>query len=253
MAASMAASAQAAPADRSGRRALIATLAPLVVGAAVLWTASRMTWVHATIEADHLGTIERSLNGSSWAPELTAIALGIVAIAAVLCFSRARVTRIVAGLAAVLGIVALVSVVQLVAGGPEATRIHSIVTAGADVARTAGGGGSGGVDRVPQWAVVTDSRAVLTGPSVAALGVVLILGGAAVGVTKPRPAQARGDRYQTPAALRAAATQHEAGEAQPGAGMTHRGADDNEVGAGSQDGDRLLWDSLDAGEDPTDR
>ena len=218
--------------QRTARGPLLKTVVPMIAGAAVMWGASRMTWVQATVEAEQLGAIQRSLTGSQWSPELTAIALGMLAMAGVLTFTRGTVARVIGVLATVFAALAVVPGLLLLFTGPDPERIHTIVTSGAAFARTSAGTNSG-LDAVPEWAVVTAAHVVAIGPLVATLGAALALLGAVVAVTKPRPAQSGGDKYRTPNQLREAAI--ESGDVDP------------------QDEDRLLWDSLDAGDDPTDK
>lgn len=214
---------------------LLRVAAPLglALGAAVLWGSTRMAWLSATVGAEQLGTVQRELTGALWAPEAAAIALGLLAMAVVLAFLRGTVARIVAVLGLLLAAAAAVPGLLLLTGGPDQNRVHSIMTTTQETARTTGGAASGGLSGVPEWAEVGDTTVHPAGPVIAALGALVGVAGAAAAVIKPAAPKPRGDKYRTPGQLREAATDG-------------GGADLSE-----QDSDRLLWDSLDAGEDPT--
>lgn len=205
----------------------------LAAGAAVLWISTRMGWLSATVDAEQLGTVRREITGADWAPEAAAIALGLLAMAVVLAFLRGTVARIVAVIGLLLAVAAAVPGLLLLTGGADEARVHSVMTADQESARTAGGAGADSLEGVPEWAEVGAVDTHPAGPLVAALAALVAAAGAASAVVKPMPPRPRGDQYRTPGQLRAAAT--EAGEQDLSA----------------QDADRLLWDSLDAGEDPT--
>lgn len=258
------------------------SLVLLVVGAAALWASSRIVWLTVHVSAEQLGEQTRTLTGGTWSPESTAVALGLLATAAVLLFTRGLVARIVAVVALLLAVLGGISGVLALGGGVDTSRVHSVLTATDGVARTSGSPSTEG-GTVPEWAEVTDATANPAGPAVAVAGALLALAGAAVAVIRPRPPTRRADRYRTPGELRREAEAAEAvgelgvpavggldgagsegnGEADGAAGSTGSTGSDlaaepsGASAAGSeplseQDADRLLWDSLDAGDDPTD-
>ena len=61
------------------RARLLVPVVLLVVGAALLWVASRMVWLDVVAFNDQSGTAARSLTGGQWQPALVPLALGAVA------------------------------------------------------------------------------------------------------------------------------------------------------------------------------
>ena len=269
------------------RSPLALSLLLIVAGAAAMWGSSRLVWLTATLDVEQLGAQTRSITGGTWSPESTAIALGLLAAGAALLFTRGLLARIVAVVALLLALLGGISGALALGGGVDTNRVHSVVTATDGVARTSGTSQDEGT--VPQWAVVGEVQAKPAGPALALGGAVLALVGAAFAVILPRPAAPRADRYRTPAELRREAeragaegglatggseTAPEVGSKDPDqassttdeaarTGESGDGRDDTRAGSrksagagpeeelSTQDADRLLWDSLDAGEDPT--
>lgn len=227
------------------RSPLALSLLLLALGALALWGSTRLPWIDAVAAADQFGMQERTLTGAKWSPESTAVALGLVATGAVLMFTRGLTARIVAVVAFVLAVLGGLSGAMALVGTPDSDRVHSVLTTSDAVARTSGVTDDEGT--VPEWAEITDVETRPAGPALAVAGALLALLGAASAVIRPRPAAPRADKYRTPAQLREDAEDAEAGgelAAQNDAGAAAEELSD-------EDSDRLLWDSLDAGDDPT--
>lgn len=227
------------------RSPLALSLVLIALGALALWGSTRLAWIDAVAVADQFGMQERTLTGAKWSPESTAVALGLVATAAVLMFTRGLTARIVAVVAFVLAMLGGLSGAMALVGTPDADRVHSVLTSSDGVARTSGVSDDEGT--VPEWAEITDVQTQPAGPALAAGGALLALIGAAFAVIRPRPAAPRADKYRTPGQLREDAESAEAGGEL--AAQNDEGEAARELSA--EDSDRLLWDSLDAGDDPT--
>lgn len=227
------------------RSPLALSLVLIALGALALWASTRLAWIDAVVAADQFGIQQRTLTGAKWSPESTAVALGLVATGAVLMFTRGLTARIVAAVALVLAVLGGLSGGMALVGTPDGSRVHSVLTNSDAVARTSGVSDDEGT--VPEWAEVTDVRTHAAGPALAAGGALLALLGAASAVIRPRPAAPRADKYRTPGQLREDAEQAEAGGELAAQNDKGQAAED----LSEQDSDRLLWDSLDAGDDPT--
>ena len=227
------------------RSPLALSLVLIALGALALWASTRLAWIDAVVAADQFGIQQRTLTGAKWSPESTAVALGLVATGAVLMFTRGLTARIVAAVALVLAVLGGLSGGMALVGTPDGSRVHSVLTNSDAVARTSGVSDDEGT--VPEWAEVTDVTTHAAGPALAAGGALLALLGAASAVIRPRPAAPRADKYRTPGQLREDAEQAEAGGELAAQNDKGQAAED----LSEQDSDRLLWDSLDAGDDPT--
>ncbi|WP_309230198.1 Trp biosynthesis-associated membrane protein, partial [Dietzia sp. DQ12-76] len=76
----------------------------LVLGAALLWIASRMVWVDVVAFNDQSGEVRRALTGSQWQPALVAVALGALAAVAAVALVRGTGARVVGAVIALLGL-----------------------------------------------------------------------------------------------------------------------------------------------------
>ncbi|RVW00442.1 TIGR02234 family membrane protein [Rhodococcus spongiicola] len=199
----------------STRATRIAAL--LLAGAALcLWAASRMTWV-TVASSDGLGEDRvTDLDGGNWAAATTPLALALVAAIAAAFAVRGWLVRVLGVLVAVVGVVAALPAIGLLAGGASNDRA-------ADIA---------GFARVATQVTATE---VSAGPAVLVLlGSLLALVGAVVLIRKPIAAGGLSSKYDSPAARREAAASRPAGD-----------------GKQEPQTQRMLWDALDAGEDPT--
>ncbi|MDV6280023.1 TIGR02234 family membrane protein [Rhodococcus jostii] len=200
------------PAQAGRRRSMISVLL-LAVAALCLWGASRMTWVEVT-SSDGLGEERTSaLVGGTWAAALTPLALTLVAAIAASFAVKGWALRVLGVLVAVVAVGAAVPAVGLIVSG-----------ASDDAGRLA---------ELPGRAEV-QSVSVHVGPAVLALvGALAALAAAVELVRRPRVRAGLSSKYDSPGARRDAAKK--------------AGADSAE-GSVTQ---RMLWDALDAGEDPT--
>lgn len=205
------------PAPGRGGRYPVAAIALLAFGAAALWGSSRLTWVTVT-SADGL-TEPRTdeLNGGVWFGALTPLALVLLAAIAAVLATKGWVRRLVGVVVALIAAVTAVPALALLAGS-GATEQRA-----ADLAELPG-------RAEVQELVTAGAPAVLTlCGALAAFGAGLLL------ARMPAGAKQLSGKYDNPATRKAAATRavqdRESGEVLP---------------------ERVLWDALDAGADPTD-
>ncbi|MFB7879114.1 TIGR02234 family membrane protein [Nocardia sp. NPDC056064] len=208
----------AAPAPAQAKP--VVPVALLALAAAGLWASSRMTWV-TVHSADGL-TEPRTddLDGATWFGALTPLALVLVA-------SIAAVFAVKGGLRQLLGVV--IAVVAAVAAVPGFA-----LTVGAG--RTAERAGT--LAELPVRAVVESAQTHLA-PAI--LSIVAALCALTAGVLLTRRAAASTElsgKYDNPVFRRADAS----------AQVSKQREDD---GAAAPLSDRVLWDALDAGTDPT--
>ncbi|RZL75114.1 MAG: TIGR02234 family membrane protein [Rhodococcus sp. (in: high G+C Gram-positive bacteria)] len=201
------------PARAGRRRSMIAVLL-LAVAAVCLWGASRMTWVEVT-SSDGLGEERTSaLVGGTWAAALTPLALTLVAAIAASFAVKGWALRVLGVLVAVVAVAAAVPAVRLIVSGASDDE-------------------AGRLAELPGRADV-QSVSVHVGPAVLVLvGALAALVAAVELVRRPRVRAGLSSKYDSPGARRDAAKK--------------AGADP----AGEPVTQRMLWDALDAGEDPT--
>ncbi|WP_305091576.1 TIGR02234 family membrane protein [Prescottella sp. R16] len=203
-------------ANTAGRRATGVAALLLAAAALCLWGSSRMTWVTVT-SSDGLGEDRvTTLDGGTWAAATTPLALVLVAAIAAAFAVRGWVVRIVGGLVAVAAVVAAVPAIGLLTSGASNEQASDIA----------------GFERVATQVTATDV-AVLPALLVL-LGSLLALVAAVLLVRKPAATGGLSSKYDSPAARREAAG---------------RGTNGQTDEPPTQ---RMLWDALDAGDDPTD-
>lgn len=196
---------------RSGRTAALPALL-LAVAALCLWASSRMTWVRVS-SSDGLGQDRTSdLIGGTWAAATTPLALVLLAAIAASFAVRGWALRVVALLVALVGVAAAVPAVTLLAGGDHAVR-------------------GGQLAELPARAQVTASQVFLGPALLVVVGAVAALAAALALLRKASVAGGLSSKYSAPAARREEAAKHRDSTEPP-----------------SQ---RMLWDALDAGDDPT--
>ncbi|MGO3328582.1 TIGR02234 family membrane protein [Gordonia sp. (in: high G+C Gram-positive bacteria)] len=216
--------AELASAQKSiGRRRQVIAGVLLIVAAIALWSSSRMRWAEVVAE-DGLG-MPRSfdVHGSDWSPWLVAVALlfvaGIVAQFAV----RGWMLRLVALILAIAAILSVVPGVSLITNGE-----NNLFAANA-------------IDIDPKYDVTviltfnTPAYVLIAGAACAAIAAVLMMRGASAG--------GMSSKYTSPAARREELERKVFAERERAARGEEIDSDGNE---------RLLWDSLDNGVDPTD-
>lgn len=194
--------------DRAGRRPIRVAQALLVVAAAGLWAASRLTWVDLRT-FDGLGPPKLvTLPGAQWSSGLVPLALVLLATAVAALAVRGWPLRMLALLVAVASLATGYLAISL-------WVIPDVAVRGADIAH------------VPVLTLQSSQRhypgpVITLATAICTLAAAVLLMRAAAGgaVTK----------YLTPAARRALAL-----------------TDDKTVS------DRMIWDALDEGRDPTDQ
>ncbi|MFF0817666.1 TIGR02234 family membrane protein [Rhodococcus sp. NPDC003318] len=203
---------QATPARTSARAAAVPALL-LAAGALCLWASSRMTWVRIE-SSDGLGVARTTdLIGGTWAAATTPLALALLAAIAASFAVRGWALRVVALLVAVVAVAAIVPAVQLLATDVDPDR-------------------AGRLAELPDRADVTHTE-VLAGPAALVVaGGLLALGAAIALLRKASVSTGLSSKYAAPAARREEAVKRAESSEPP-----------------SQ---RVLWDALDAGDDPTD-
>lgn len=202
---------------RASRGTAVPRTLLLALSAAALWGSSRMTWVHLTSSDGK--TLERTtdLDGSTWAAAMTPLALALLAAIAASFAVRGWALRVVGLLVALVAVAVAVPAVQLLVSGASADRAVELAEL------------SGHPEDLSTTVSVLPALLALLG-AVAALGAAVLL------MRKPPVRGGLSSKYDNPAARREAA-------AKLGQGDTP--ASDEPVTQ------RMLWDALDAGEDPT--
>nr|WP_324194216.1 TIGR02234 family membrane protein [Nocardia blacklockiae] len=211
----------------------------LLVGAAALWGASRMTWV-TLVSSDGLTEARtQRLNGGVWFGALTPLSLVLLASIAAILATRGWLRRTLGVVVAVLAAVAAVPGFALLTG-------HTATAERA--ARLA---------ELPARAHV-DQVTTVTFPAVLTLiGAVAAFAAGVLLARMPETAARLSGKYDNPVFRRAAAADQVA-ERQARAHARPAADDPANPAAGTagtdpdQLSERVLWDALDAGADPTD-
>jgi len=201
--------ADAAP-DRAGRRTIRIAQALLVVAAAGLWAASRLTWIDLRT-FDGLGPPKLiTLPGAAWSSALVPLALLLLATAVAALAVRGWPLRMLALLVAVASLATGYLAISL-------WVIPDVAVRGADIAH------------VPVLTLMGSQRHY-PGPAIALATAICTLVAAVLLMRAAASARGTVTKYLTPAARRALA--------QP---------DEKTMS------ERMLWDALDEGRDPTDQ
>lgn len=221
--AELAAAEQAAVKSKNRRLQLIASIL-ILLAALGLWGASRMTWATILVAPDLGPAREVSVSGSAWSPWLVPVALAMVAAVIAQFAVRGWLLRIVAILVALGGVLALFPAFSLLTEGKDNLYIVKMVD-------------------VPARAVI-DGIPVESTPGylVIASAICAIVGAIAMARTARKDAMS--SKYDSPAARR------EELERQVFAERDRRAAAD--AAQAATPSERILWDSLDEGLDPTD-
>lgn len=198
----------------TGRRLLLVTVLLLVAAAATLWGAAAAVWLRAFYDSPFRGRVPVAVTGSEWEPALGPLALLALAGVAGAVATGGWLRRVVGAVLAVAGGWALVA----------GARPQLGVGAGLDRVEAVTDAPSGG--RLSD-VLVTEPWTLLAG-----LGGLLLLAAGGLLVFRAAAMPGLGGRYKAPARAR-------------------REQSPDRVRA--QDRDSALWDSLDAGEDPTER
>lgn len=211
-------SSAAAAAGARPRRYPVGPVLLLAVAAGLMWLSSRMTWVTITSEDGLTEPRTDELNGGVWFGALTPLALVLLAAVAAVLATRGWLRRLLGVL------VALVAAVTAVPAFALLTNSGDPGKRGATLAE------------LPGRATVT---AVQTAAPPAVLTLLAALAAFAAGVLlarMPRESAELSGRYDAPAVRREAASAE---------------VDRARSGSGAELTERVLWDALDAGDDPT--
>lgn len=211
---------------KPARKYPVGAVVLLALAAAAMWGSSRLTWV--TVSSNDGLTEPRTdkLNGGVWFGALTPLALVLLASIAAILATRGWVRRI---LGVVIGLIAAVTAVPsfalLTGSGATADRAAALA-------------------ELPGRATVTEVTTA-TFPAILTMAAALVALLAAVLLTRMPPETARlSGKYDNPVFRRSAAT----------AQVAQQQADGHHTGAEPVPGklpERVLWDALDAGTDPT--
>ena len=213
----------------TARNRLLVPVVLLLVGAGLVWIASRTAWLDVVAFNDQSGEARRTLVGADWQPALVPLALGALAAVAAVALVRGTAARAVGVVVMLLGI-AVAALLTSSLGEVDRTRVHSVVTSEEDLGRTNAGPGATGAQSLPDWSVITDVTTRAAGPAVAGSGALALLAAGLSILVRPAPRAERGDRYVTPAARR---------------------SDDAGTRPADPDTGRGIWAELDEGRDPT--
>ncbi|TFI45194.1 TIGR02234 family membrane protein [Rhodococcus sp. 1R11] len=210
--------------ERSGGRgSAVLPVVLLVVAAACLWGASRMTWVSVT-SSDGLGESRTDdLVGSTWAAATTPLALVLVAAVAASFAVRGWASRVLALLIAVVAIAAAIPAVRLLAAGASDSEAAALA-------------------ELPARAEVTMTTASTLPALITLAGALCAFAAATLSIRKSFGPQVLSSKYAAPAVRRDEVARRAAGTTSA-VGAQDEGEDLTE---------RMMWDALDAGEDPTD-
>lgn len=199
------------------------------VASAGMWLCSRSAWLTVDTVDDKSGPATTDLVGAVWAPELTSIALALLAALFATTIMGSLGRRIVGALAAILAVAASWTPMTLLTGGAEGVdsqKALDLLTSGSATQR------ADDAVTVADWAQVSAIQVHAMGPTLALLCCAMALVGAVLLVRRPGGVKKqKSSAYETPEVRR------------------QRIAEDLEEDPQSG---RVLWDALDAGVDPTD-
>lgn len=196
------------------------------VGAAVLWGASRLTWLTVQAFDDKSGNKTLDIIGAQWSTETTAVSLVLVA-ACVAAFALRRVARRVVGViaAGAAGVAGWSALDVIIGTGPDPQRALSILSSQTATAHQNKGA------LLANWAEITDITVHPTGVLVAVVGAALAIFAGALLAVAPGDDKPKANQYERKHTRELRI--EEDLEADPDSG-------------------RVMWDALDADIDPTD-
>ncbi|OBF63256.1 hypothetical protein A5787_15615 [Mycobacterium sp. 852002-50816_SCH5313054-b] len=209
---------------RAGRITIVVAQLLLMAAAAALWAASRLPWV-VVRSFDGLGQPKQvTLSGATWSSALLPLALLLLATAVAALAVRGWPLRVLAG---------LLAVVSLAVGylGVSLWAIPDVGVRGADLAR------------IPVMFLVGSERRYW-GAGIAVAAAVCTLAAAVLLMRSASTARGSATKYAAPATRRSNTRREDAG------GAMLEGSEKPEV---SDMSERMIWDALDEGRDPTDR
>lgn len=212
------------------RARLLGPVVLLLVGAALLWIASRMVWLDVVTFNDQSGEARRSLVGADWQPALVPLAVGALAAVAAVALVRGAAARAVGAVIMLLGLGAG-ALLLASAGEVDRSRVHSAVTGEEDLGRTNAGPGAAGEQAVPEWSRITEVSSRPAGPALTGAGGLALVAAGVIPVVWPARKVRGDDRYEPPVA--------------------RRGEPEASDSTDAPDPGRDLWKELDDGRDPT--
>ncbi|BDT95432.1 hypothetical protein IFM12275_54080 [Nocardia sputorum] len=213
--------AEAGDGNEPRRNYPVAPVALLAVAAAALWASSRMTWVTITSSDGLTQPRTDHLDGGVWFGALTPLALVLLASIAAVLATKGWLRRVVGVLIALVAAVAAVPAFALLThSGKTAERAATLA-------------------ELPARAQVETATTSAVPAVLALLGAIAAFGAGALLARMPAESARLSGKYDNPVFRRAAAS----------AEVTQRRADDPSA---PQLSERVLWDALDAGTDPTD-
>jgi uncharacterized membrane protein (TIGR02234 family) len=204
-----------------GRRKATRLVAVLLVAAAGLWASSRMGWVGYTAVDALQPTRDATVLGAQWAGELGPLALALGAAGFATLAVRGALVRLVGALVVAVGAAAAVAAATVLAGTPDAGRVVRLA-------------------ELPSRVTVDEVRTLVAGPLLALAGAALAVAAGLVLIVRPGGQTGLSSSYETPAARHAAALSVVAGTPNSDPGQARVPLTG-----------RLLWDAMDAGQDPT--
>lgn len=199
------------------------------VGAALLGIAARVPWLTVDYADELTGGGSVAVRGAVWSAETTAVALMLLVGAIGVLSLRRTGRRVVGAIVAAAALAATAAPAMLLTSGADATRVHTLLTAGSDSAQT-GQGGVQGSAGVPEWSEITNISVNVLGPALALLACGLALVGGVMVAVFPGGDGLRLNKYEKEVVRR------------------DRIRDDLEA---QPDSGRVMWDALDADIDPT--
>jgi uncharacterized membrane protein (TIGR02234 family) len=209
---------------RAGRVTIVVAQLLLMAAAAALWVASRLPWV-VVRSFDGLGQPKQvTLSGATWSSALLPLALLMLATAVAALAVRGWPLRVLAGLLAM----ASLAVGYL---GVSLWVVPDVGVRGAELAR------------IPVMFLVGSERRYW-GAGIAVAAAVCTLAAAVLLMRSGNLARAGATKYAAPATRRSNARRENAG------GAMLEGGEKPEM---SEMSERMIWDALDEGRDPTDR
>ncbi len=198
----------------------------------MLGIVARTPWLTVDFADELTGGGRVGVRGAAWSAETTAVALVLLVGAIGVLSLRRTGRRVVGGIVAVAALAVAASPAMLLASGADATRVHTILTAGSDSAQTGqAGAGTHGSAGVSEWSEITNITVNALGPTFALLACVLACAGGVMVAASPGGDAPKLNKYEKDAVRRDRI--HEDLDAQPDSG-------------------RVMWDALDADIDPTD-
>ena len=169
------------------------------VAAAGMWLCSRSAWLTVDTVDDKSGPATTDLVGAVWAPELTSIALAMVAALFATTILGSLGRRIVGGLAALLAIAASWTPMTLLASGEDGVdsqRALDLLTSGSASQRASD------AVTVADWARISAIEVHAMGPALALLCCALALVGAVLLVRRPGTVKKqKSSAYETPVSV----------------------------------------------------